>query len=82
MASGHYFLQYHLYTVALHRYLKQRLRRYRYEQHIGGVYYLFLRGMTPDTGARYGVFFEKPPEARIKQLSALLQRPAGAGAKA
>ena len=79
MASGHYYLQYHLYTVALHRYLKRRLPGYCYESHFGGVYYLFLRGMAPATGARYGTFFERPPAARIEALSALLARPARRG---
>ena len=43
----HYYFQYQLYTVALDRYLRLRLPGYRYEQHFGGVYYLFLRGIDP-----------------------------------
>jgi hypothetical protein len=27
---------------------------------MGGVYYLFLRGMRPETGARRGVWFTRP----------------------
>ena len=42
-----YHLQYLLYTVALHRYLRQRLRGYDYDQHVGGVNYVFLRGVRP-----------------------------------
>ena len=45
MAEHHYTLQYHLYALALHRYLRQRLPDYRPEAHFGGVRYLFLRGM-------------------------------------
>ena len=43
----HYYFQYQLYTAALDRYLRLRLPGYRYEQHFGGVYYLFLRGIDP-----------------------------------
>ncbi len=71
MQHSHYYLQYHLYTLAVHRYLEQRVPNYDYEQSFGGVYYLFLRGMHPDNGARSGVFYEKPPPARLQALSEL-----------
>ena len=45
MSHSHYYLQYLLYCVALHRYLEQRISDYSWETHIGGVYYLFIRGM-------------------------------------
>jgi len=65
-----YNLQYILYTLALHRYLSLRLPNYNYQQHIGGCYYLFLRGMHPEhPGA--GVFYDKPPQALIEQLDRL-----------
>ena len=38
-----YVLQYHLYAVALDRYLAFRIPDYQYSTHFGGVYYLFLR---------------------------------------
>lgn len=63
-----YDLQYLLYTLALHRYLKQRLGDYCYDTHFGGVYYLFLRGMRPATGPAYGVFHELPDKALIETL--------------
>ncbi len=44
-----YELQYVLYTLALHRYLQRRLPAYDPERHLGGVRYLFLRGM-PEAG--------------------------------
>jgi exodeoxyribonuclease V beta subunit len=44
----------------LHRYLGGRLPDYDYERHFGGVYYLFLRGMRPQTGPTCGVFFDRP----------------------
>jgi exodeoxyribonuclease V beta subunit len=72
MMQSHYFLQYHLYSVALHRLLAARKRDYLFERDFGGVYYLFLRGMRGDQ--RTGVFFEKPPARRIEALSELLSR--------
>lgn len=77
MAEHHYYLQYHLYTVALCRYLQLRLPGFDYERDFGGVYYLFLRGMSPDHGSRFGVFFERPPRTRIDALGAAL----GGGAR-
>ncbi|MSP24476.1 MAG: hypothetical protein EXR75_04795 [Myxococcales bacterium] len=71
MSDGHYYLQYHLYALALHRHLEQRLRDYDYEEHFGGVHYLFVKGMTRGSGTLAGSFFEKPPRARLNALSAL-----------
>ena len=70
MYQHHYHLQYLIYTLALHRYLKQRLPGYQYQQHIGGVYYLFLRGMTPQQTAK-GIYFDRPDSAVIQQLDEL-----------
>ena len=69
IARENYILQYHIYTIALHRYLSTRLPNYNYEQHLGGVYYLFLRGMTPDTGAEFGVYRDMPDLGLIEELS-------------
>jgi len=46
--QNYYDLQYLLYSLALHRYLKTRLPDYDPAQHLGGVEYLYLRGMHPD----------------------------------
>jgi exodeoxyribonuclease V beta subunit len=75
MLRGQYYLQYHLYALALHRYLGRRLRGYDYARHFGGVYYLFIKGMGPELGSS-GVFFEKPPLARLEALSRLLEQAA------
>lgn len=73
MAEGHYYLQYHLYAVALHRFLAWRLPGYRYQDHFGGVFYLFLRGMPGGAGGGdTGVFRDVPPRERIEALSALM----------
>ena len=55
MADSHYYLQYLLYSVALHRYLKKRVAGYNWDTHIGGVYYLFIRGMFPDEKGKSGI---------------------------
>lgn len=79
MAHHHYFLQYHIYTVALHRYLSCRLPGYAYERDFGGVFYLFFKGMHPDSGSEFGVFADLPPLARIEQLSRIFESLAGEG---
>ena len=58
MLQHDYVLQYHLYVLALHRHLRQRLPDYRPELHLGGVGYVFLRGVR-GVGSD-GVFFESP----------------------
>ena len=76
MGESFYFLQYHIYLVALNRYLELRLPDYSYERHFGGVYYLFLRGMEPSLGPRYGVYHDRPEEALIEHLTdMMLERP-------
>jgi len=70
MAKEHYVLQYHLYCLALHRFLSHRLgHAYDYDRDFGGVFYLFLRGIRPD--GQTGVFATRPPLGRIRALSAL-----------
>ncbi len=73
--TGHrYDLQYLLYTLALHRFLQQRIANYDYQHHIGGCYYLFLRGMSAANHLAYpnsGVFFDKPDYQLIQALDAL-----------
>ncbi|MGH8534410.1 MAG: hypothetical protein ACREV1_17265, partial [Gammaproteobacteria bacterium] len=63
-----YPLQYLLYTVAMHRYLRHRLTSYDYDRHFGGVYYLFLRGMDARRGADYGIFNRRPERALVEAL--------------
>jgi exodeoxyribonuclease V beta subunit len=69
MAGSFYFLQYHLYTLALHQYLSMRLPDYRYDAHFGGVYYCFLRGMDPAWGPEYGVYRDRPSAELITELT-------------
>ncbi len=46
--NNYYDLQYLIYALALHRQLGFLLDDYAPEQHFGGVYYFYLRGMTND----------------------------------
>jgi exodeoxyribonuclease V beta subunit len=78
-AMGHssYPLQALLYAVVLHRYLRWRLPDYDPDRHLGGVLYLYLRGMCgPETpvvaGSPCGVFSWQPPSALVADLSDLL----------
>jgi exodeoxyribonuclease V beta subunit len=68
-----YDLQYLIYTVALDRYLRHRLPDYRYERHFGGVYYLFLRGMRPEHGPRFGVYHHRPDAGLVRDLDRLFR---------
>jgi exodeoxyribonuclease V beta subunit len=77
MTHSSYPLQALLYAVVLHRFLKWRLKDYKPEAHLGGVMYLYLRGMCgPDTpvvdGERCGIFSWKPPVALVEAVSDLL----------
>jgi exodeoxyribonuclease V beta subunit len=72
MAHEAYTLQYLLYTVALHQYLKYRIPSYQYEEYFGGVFYLFLRGVNPDSGPSCGIYHDVPDLELINDLSAIL----------
>ena len=62
-----YDLQYVLYSLALHRFLSHKLTAgYDYEKHIGGVRYLYARGMQAHASS--GIFCDRPPFSMIKQL--------------
>ena len=65
MLEHRYDLQYVIYTLALHRLLKARLPDYDYRRDVGGVVYLFLRGVD---GRGQGVYVDKPPAALIQKL--------------
>ena len=77
MLEAHYPLQALLYAVALHRYLRWRQPGYDPDLHLGGVLYLFLRGMSgpgvaEGSGAIPGVFEWRPPSALVVATSDLL----------
>ncbi|HCD7426882.1 MULTISPECIES: exodeoxyribonuclease V subunit beta [Citrobacter freundii complex] len=59
MQAHRYDLQYQLYTLALHRYLRHRIADYDYERHFGGVIYLFLRGVDGED-PQQGIYATRP----------------------
>lgn len=69
MCDHNYGLQYWIYTLVLHRFLANTLTGYDYEESFGGVFYLFARGMRPDSPGN-GVFFDRP---QLDVLDALQQ---------
>ncbi len=74
MAKSFYFLQYLIYTVAAVKYLRMRLGRFEQEEYealFGGVFYFFVRGVTPEHPGR-GVFYDKPPYELIRRLEELI----------
>ncbi len=72
MVAHDYPLQYLIYSLALHRYLKLRIQDYSPEQHLGGVYYLFIRGMHPDW-RQAGVYYDQLDTALLEQFDDYLQ---------
>jgi exodeoxyribonuclease V beta subunit len=67
MQTNQYDLQARIYALAVHRWLKQRLgEQYQYDQHFGGVVYLFLRGVGLDPAA--GVHCWRPTEQEILKM--------------
>ena len=77
MLHSDYPLQALLYCVVLHRFLRWRQPGYSPDMHLGGVLYLFVRGMcgaqTPIVdGHPTGVFSWQPPAALIVAMSDLL----------
>lgn len=72
MIDHRYDLQYQLYSLALHRYLKQRLPNYRYDEHFGGIYYLFLRGMD-QVESTNGIFYYRPKQVFVEQFDQLFR---------
>ena len=70
MLQSGYILQYHLYSLALHRYLGTRLDGYDYERHFGGVFYVYLRGVTKESN-NTGLFWDRPTKELMQDLDAL-----------
>ncbi|TCS41118.1 exodeoxyribonuclease V subunit beta [Reinekea marinisedimentorum] len=68
-----YDVQYLIYSLALHRYLKTRLPGYNPEQHFGGVYYLYLRGMNTDNSN--GIYFTGVSQSELDALDAIFSEP-------
>jgi exodeoxyribonuclease V beta subunit len=80
--ESEYDLQYLLYTLALHRWLRFRLgAAYDMGTHLGGVRYVFCRGLDPDAGVDSpGVHALRLPDALVLALDDLLAGAAGQAA--
>jgi exodeoxyribonuclease V beta subunit len=63
-----YFLQYHFYALAVHRYAASRVLSYNFEKNFGGVFYVYLRGLNTDSDAAHGVHFACPPAGFMAHL--------------
>jgi exodeoxyribonuclease V beta subunit len=74
MKEKMYDLQYHIYLVALHRFLRRRLPDYHFDRHMGGAFYLFLRGINEE-GAE-GIYYDRPDVRLIDTLDTELGRDA------
>ncbi len=71
MLDSDYVFQYHLYLIALHRFLQNRFDDYDYESNFGGVYYLYLRGIN-GKNAGSGVFYDRPSLELVSNLTKLI----------
>ena len=67
MQAHNYGLQYWIYTLVLHRHLQNVVEGYSYQQHFGGVLYLFVRGMTRDIPGS-GVYTALPDYDKVLAL--------------
>jgi exodeoxyribonuclease V beta subunit len=79
IAADTFWLQYLIYTLVVHRLLRRRLPGYDYDRHVGGVRYLFVRGMDPGRGLATGVYRDRPSKALVEALDALVTPAARAG---
>ncbi len=69
-----YCLQYLIYTVALVKFLRQRLGTFgaaEYERSFGGVFYFFVRGIDRTVPER-GIWFDRPDYATIAELEEMI----------
>jgi exodeoxyribonuclease V beta subunit len=72
MSEHHYFLQGHLYALALHRHLQRKLAGYDYARCFGGIAYLFVRGMAPTQPPGTGVWLCRPSLTTLEALGEAL----------
>ncbi|WP_343187955.1 exodeoxyribonuclease V subunit beta [Buchnera aphidicola (Periphyllus koelreuteriae)] len=63
-----YNIQYYLYSLALNKFLKHKLKKYTFKKNFGGIYYIFLRGINGKNN-KYGILFHKPKEKKINKLN-------------
>ena len=71
MHDHNYGLQYWIYTMVLHRFLRASIPGYEYARDFGGVFYLFARGMSPKYPGN-GVYFNCPESSVLDELNSSL----------
>lgn len=69
MAEHYYILQAHIYSLAVHLFLKQQLQNYSYAKDFGGFFYIYTRGMDRNGN---GVYFNKPSQALIEAMANII----------
>ena len=74
MKGNNYNLQYFIYTVAMKRYLEVKMPGFNYDEHFGGVIYIFLRGVR-DKDNRTGIYYTRPTSENINRLEEVFYRP-------
>lgn len=74
MAEARYHLQFSLYASVLDEHMKRSVDGWNYDQHFGGIIYLFLRGFgaSPQHHPRAGAFCFKPTSDFVGKVKAAL----------
>ena len=70
MTENNYHLQYIVYTIAVKRFLENKIKDFDYNKHFGGAYYLFLRGLRDSKNT--GVYYNKPKKELIDKIENIL----------
>jgi len=71
MSEHAYYLQGCLYALALRRSMQSRWPEWDYEQHFGGIYYVYLRGVDPEKPGQ-GIARFRPPATMLDAMEAAL----------
>ena len=71
MAHSEYDLQALIYTLALHRWLRFRLRDYDYGRDFGGIRYVFCRGLDASRNGSPGIYAQRFAPELVEALDAL-----------
>ena len=61
----HYALQYKIYYIAFIEWLKKRSENFNYNEHFGGIFYLYLRGMGNNQN---GIFHYRPEQNKYETI--------------
>ncbi len=72
MEKESYTLQYHLYVLALHQFLRLKNMSYNYKDSFGGIFYIFIRGVDDSKSPGSGIYYDLPDIALINRLGEAL----------